>query len=230
MSPPLHLALFVLLPLVLAARLLVPPRPALLEVTHGVLRFCLGFAKTSLLVLPLWHLSALVVRGGPASLSVGVAWMGLLALMLSQFFLLTSLADWLAGLGGMLGLRVPEALQETLNLRRFTGGGKLMYVLPLMLGLAVLSLVLQTLPAGDTWSHVQALYAAPPRSVASAFQEARVWSDYHVITLLAGLACFLALPHSRDFLRQPERWKAVLCLSLFALAIALYWTRNSPVT
>ena len=77
----LHHCLFVLLPLALVARWAIRPRPAVLDVAPGVMRFCLGIGKGVLLVMPLWHLAVMILHGGPESLSTGVAWMGFLALL-----------------------------------------------------------------------------------------------------------------------------------------------------
>lgn len=224
-----HHALFVLLPLALAARQIIKPRPSPQEVAHGALRFCLGFAKWALLVSPLWHLSGLILRGGVESLTTGMAWIGLLAQILVMQFVFTGTGDVLAGLGGMLGFKPAEAMQEVLTLRRFTQG-RHTRLLPLLALLALVGMVLQTLPSIEIWPHLKALAVSPPRTVATVFQEARAWSDYHVITLLGGLTCLIGLPHSRDFLREPAPWKAVVCLAFFVLAVAIEWTRNAPMS
>lgn len=217
-----------LLPLVLAARLAIKPRPAILPVAQGVMRFCLGFAKTALLVLPLWHLSSIVLGGAPEGLSTGVAWLSLLARMLALHFAFTGLGDLIAGLGGMLGVQIPDATQEVFTLRRLTHGSYLRLLL-LLLVLALLSMLLQTLAPAAVWAHLKALFVTSPRTIASVFQEARVWTDYHVVTMLGGLACLIGIPHSKDFLRAAAPWKGVICLCFFALAVAIQWTRNAPL-
>ena len=118
----LHHALFVLLPVALAARMAVRPCPATADVAQGVMRFCLGIGKWVLLIDPLWHLSAIVLRGGPESLSVSVTWMGFLALLLSLHFIFSAVGDLMAGLGGMLGFKVSDKFLETLTMRPVTGG------------------------------------------------------------------------------------------------------------
>lgn len=222
--PTVHHLLFVLLPAALAARAFIQPKLDVLDVAQGVMRFCLGFAKWVLLVSPLWSLSSMVLRGGVESLSAGVAWMGFLALMTGLHFLFTGTGDVIAGLGGLFGFKVADAAQEILTLRRFTQGR-----LPhLLAGLIVLTISV-TLAQG-TWQPLKALFAPAPRSIATVFQEARVLTDFHVVTLLAALASFIALPHSRDFLRTPLPWKAALCLPAFFLAMVMLWTRVAPIS
>jgi len=219
----------VLLPLALVARWAIRPRPAVLEVAQGVMRFCLGIGKSVLLVMPLWRLAAMMLRGGPESLSTGVAWMGFLALLLSLHFICTATGDVIAGLGGMLGFKVADKLQEALTLRRFTGGSW-PRLLGLLVAMTVLGMLLQTAAPADTWLHLKALYAAPPKTIATVFQESRVWTDFHVITMVAALACLIGLPHSRDFLRVAAPWKGTLCLSVFLLAVAMLWTHAAPMS
>lgn len=225
----LHYLLFVLLPVALAVRLCIRPRPATLVVAHGVMRFCLGFAKWVLLVDPLWHLAAMVFRGGPESLSGSVAWMGFLGLLLSLHFAFTAVGDLLAGLGGLFGFKVPEPVQEALTWRRFTQG-KWLRLIALLVALTILGVLLQTASLGDAWLHLQALFVAPPRTVATLFQQARVWTDFHALTMAAALACLIGLPHSRDFLREPAPWKATFCFLLFTLAAAMLWTHAAPMS
>lgn len=219
----LHHVLFVLLPVALAARFFVKPRPDVLPVAQGVMRFCLGFAKWVLLVSPLWHLSSLVLHGGPDSLSTGVAWMGFLALMLSLFFIFTAAGDTITGLGGMLGFKVADETQEMFTLRKLTQGK----FIRLLIMLLVLTIVVAL--AQGAWQPLKALFVPAPRSIATVFQEARVWTDFHVVTMIAALACFIALPHSRDFLRVPLPWKAAFCLPVFFLAMVMLWTRVAPM-
>lgn len=222
--PTAHHLLFVLLPLALAARMAVRPRPATLDVARGVMRFCLGFGKWVLLFDPLWHLASLVLRGGDASLSAGVAWMGFLALMLALHFIITAAGDLTAGLCGMFGVRLAEEMEVMFTLRSITQG-KITRHLLLLVVLAALGTL-----AHGTWLPLKALFAPMPRSIATVFQESRVWTDFHVITMIAAFACLLGLPYSRDFLRVPLPWKAVVCLLTFLLAAVMLWTRVSPIS
>ncbi|MFN0076593.1 MAG: hypothetical protein ACKVY0_08975 [Prosthecobacter sp.] len=225
----LHHVLFLLLPIALTARMVIKPRPVALDVAQGVMRFCLGFGKWVLLVDPLWHLSTIVLRGGPDSLSTSVAWMGFLALLLSLHFFFTAAGDLLAGLGGMLGFAVPDKIQDALTLQRLTQG-KLIRLLVVLLVMTVLGVLLQTLSLGDTWLHLEAMFASPARTIATVFQQARVWTDYHAVTMFAALACLIGLPHSRDFLRVPAPWKGTICLSVFLLAVVMLWTHAAPMS
>ena len=228
MFPTVHHLLFVLLPLALAARLAIKPRPDRVQVALGMMRFCMGFAKTALLVIPLWHLHRMILNGGPESQTVGVAWIGLLALMLVLHFAFTGAGDLLAGLGGMLGLKVPDSVQEIFTLRRFTKGS-LIRLIPLLLVLALAGTVLQSLPLDESWAHIKALFEKQPKTVATAIQEVRAWADYHMLTMLGALTCLFGLPHSRDFPQPQASWKAAVCLLVFAFAVALQWTRNAPL-
>ncbi|MBN8417497.1 MAG: hypothetical protein J0L73_01130 [Verrucomicrobia bacterium] len=225
----LHHLLFVLLPVSLAVRLYVKPRPAATDVANGITRFCLGIGKWVLLVNPLWHLATVVFGGGPESLGTSVAWMGFLGLLLSLHFACTAAGDVIAGAGGMLGFRVAEQVQEVLTLRRFTQG-KWVRLIGFLLVITVIGALVQTASFGDTWLHLKALYAPPPLSVATLLQQARVRTDFNVLTIFAGLVCLIGLPHSRDFLREPAPWKATICLLIFTFAVAMLWTHAAPMS
>ena len=225
----LHHLLFVLLPVAWTARFYVKPRLATLDVAQGVMRFCLGFGKWVLLVDPLWHLATMVFRGGPESLGTSVAWMGFLGLLLSLYFAFTATGDVIAGLGGMFGFRVAEPVQEALTLRRFTQG-KWLRLIILLLVVTVIGALVQTASFGDTWLHLKALFAPPPRTTATLLQQVRVRTDFHVLTIAAALVCLIGLPHSRDFLREPAPWKATICLLTFAFAVAMLWTHVAPMS
>ena len=199
----LHHLLFVLLPVALAVRFYIKPRPATLDVAQGVLRFCLGIGKWVLLVDPLWHLATVVFRGGPESLGTSVAWMGFLGLMLSLHFVLTAADDVIAGLGGMFGFKVGEQVQDAL---------------------------VQTASFSDSWLHLKALFAPPPQTAATLLQQARVRTDFHVLTIVAALICLIGLPHSRDFLREQAPWKATSCILTFIFAVAMLWTHAAPMS
>lgn len=224
MFPTVHHLLFVLLPVALAARAVIKPKPDVLDVAQGGMRFSLGFAKWALLVSPLWDLSSMVLRGGAESLSAGVAWMGFLALMMSLCFFFTATGDVIAGLGGLFGFKVADATQEIFTLRKFTHGK----FLRLLAGLVVLAVI--AMLAQGAWRPLKALFVPAPHSIATVFQEARVLTDFHVVTMLAALASFIGLPHSRDFLRAPLPWKAALCFPAFFLAAVILWTRVAPIS
>ncbi len=225
----LHHLLFVLLPVALTVRMCVKPRPATLDVAHGVTRFCLGFGKWVLLVDPLWHLATMVCRGGPESLSAGVAWMGFLSLLMSLYFAFTATGDVLAGLGRMFGFKVADSVQEALTWRRFTQG-KLLRLSVLLLVLTLLIVLLQTASFGGTWLHLQAMFVPPSATIVNSLQQARVRTDFHVLTLFFGLVCLIGLPHSRDFLREPAPWKATLCILTFTFAVAMLWAHAAPIS
>lgn len=224
MFPTVHHLLFVLLPVALAARAVIKPKPDVLDVAQGGMRFSLGFAKWALLVSPLWHLSSMVLRGGVESLSAGVAWMGFLALLMSLYFAFTATGDVIAGLGDLLGFKVADAMQEIFMLRKFTKG-KFVRLLAMLNVLAVIAMLTQ-----GAWRPLKALFVPAPHSISTVFQEARVLTDFHVVTLLAALASFIALPYSRDFLRTLLPWKAALCLVAFFLAAVMLWTRVAPIS
>ncbi len=225
----LHHLLFVLLPVALTVRLYVKPRPATTDVANGITRFCLGIGKWVLLVDPLWHLATMTFRGGPESLGTSVAWMGFLGLLLSLHFACTAAGDVIAGLGGMFGFKVAEPVQEVLTLRRFTRGNWLRLIV-LLLAITVIGALVQTASFGDTWLHLKALFATPTRTIPTLIQQARVRTDFHVLTIFAALVCLIGLPHSRDFLREPAPWKATICLLIFTFAVAMLWTHAAPMS
>lgn len=225
--PSLHHLLFVLLPVALTVRLYVGPRPDSLVMAEGVLRFCLGIGKWVLLAAPLWHLALVVAHGGPDSLGTSIAWMGFLGTLLSLHFACTGAGDVLAGLGGMFGFTVPDSIQDTLSLRRPTAG-KWYWHLALLLAATVIVLIWQTGSWKDAWLHLQSLYEPPRQTYATLLQQTRVRTDFHVLTIIAGLACLYGMPHSRDFLRVGAPWKATACLVTFFLAMAMLWTHAAP--
>jgi hypothetical protein len=225
----LHHLLFVLLPVALTVRLYVKPRPAAHDVANGIARFCLGIGKWVLLVDPLWHLATMTFRGGPESLGTSVAWMGFLGLLLSLHFAFTAAGDVIAGMGGMLGFKVAEPVQEVMTLRRFTQGNWLRLMV-LLLVITVIGALVQTASFGDTWLHLKALFEPPTRTIPTLIQQARVRTDFHVLTIFAALVCLIGLPHSRDFLREPAPWKATICLFIFTFAVAMLWTHAAPMS
>jgi hypothetical protein len=225
----LHHLLFVLLPVALTVRLFIQPRPSTLDVAHGVTRFCLGFGKWVLLVVPLWHLATMVLCGGPESLSAGVAWMGFLGLLISLYFAFTATGDVITGLGRMFGFKVSDSVQEVLTWRRLTQG-KLLRLMVLLVALTLLGVLLQTASFGDTWQYLQAMFVPPSATIVNSLQQARVRTDFHVLTLFFSLVCLIGLPHSRDFLREPAPWKATLCILTFTFAVAMLWAHAAPIS
>lgn len=226
MSFAVHSLIFVCLPLAWGARLLLGPPLELQSAVRGAMRFCLGFGKWMLLVAPLWHLTAMVGAAAPESLSKGVLWLGLLARMLCLHFAFTGLADVLAGLRDLFGIQEAEATRPMPLRRCFTEGSLLRWVGVLFF----LSLCGQLIQAGADgfWQQTKALFLPVARTATSGFLEACVWTDFHVLTLIAALASFAGMPHSRDFVRTPAVWKAVLCLLVFAWAAAMFWTHVAP--
>jgi hypothetical protein len=219
-----HHFLFVLLPVALAVRMVIQPRPAVLDVAQDVMRFCLGLGKWVLLFEPLAHLASLVLRGGADSLSASVAWMGFLSLMLALHFLVTAAGDLTSGFCGMFGIRLAEEMEVMFTMRSLNQGKITRHLL-----LLIILTALGTLAHGS-WLPLKALFAPAPRSIATVFQEARVWTDFNVVTMLAALACCIGLPYSRDFLRVPAPWKAAVCISVFFLAVLMLWTRVAPMS
>lgn len=227
--PTAHQLLFVLLPLALAARMAVKPKPALLPMAQGAMSFCLGFGKFALLVSPLWHLSSIVSASGPESLGKGIVWMGFLSRLLSLHFTCTGIEDLVNGLGGLFGFKIAGKAQDALLTWRRVTQGKFVRWLAVLVILALCVHLLQATPV-DVWLQMKAMFASPPRTVTSVLQEACVWTDFHVLTMLAALACFLGLPYSREFLRVPAVWKAVVCFLTFLLAVAMLWTHVAPMS
>ena len=103
-------------------------------------------------------------------------------------------------------------------------------LIALLIAITVLGMLLQTLSLTDTWLHLKALFVPPAKTIATAFQQARVWTDFHVITMFAALACLIGLPNSGDFLRERAAWKGTVCLSIFLLAMAMLWAHASPMS
>lgn len=218
--------LLLLMPVMLATRMAIKPRPAALDEATGVLRFSLGHAKWVLLTLPLMHLSQMIWHSDSQCWSPVVAWVGLLAGVMTFYFGVTGTADLLAGCQFMLRSKTMDRTAKTALLNRFidrSTPGLLLRVIPA----ALLTLVLAT-GVDRLAPYLHSLISTRTKMAVTVFQEARVLSDIHVVTMIAALACLIGLPRSDVFLRQPQRWKAVICLCLLGLSIAMLWTREVP--
>jgi len=214
------------MPVILAARWFIQPRPATLDVAAGVMRFSLGHAKWVLLVLPLMHLSQMIWRSDSQCWSTAVAWVGLLVGVLTLYFCVTGTADFVASFWLMLGSKTTDGTANTGPLERLIHRSTpqlLIRVLPAAFLTLVLATGLERLP-----DFLHSLISTRTKTAFTVFQEARVLSDFHVVTIVAALACLIGLPRSHVFLRQPQRWKAVICLCLLVLSIAVLWTREVP--
>ena len=225
---PTALQLLLFLPVVLAGLWLVRPRPDAKDAAAGVMRFSLGYAKWVLLVSPLYHLSAMILCGTAETVSTGLAWMLLPAFALTLYFLITGADDLVTGSLGMLGLQTPERLRKVLAFHFFTRGRHNRFLIVIgiltLLGLPVVSSF-----HGDAGLFLRALAVSTPvGNPAAVFQQARAWSNFNLIIVVAALFCAFGLPRTDDFLRQPLRWKGVVCLSLFALSVVMLWTRGIP--
>ncbi len=78
--------------------------------TDGVRRFCTGFAMKVLIANQMSVIAdaAFDLSGNPASLSVGLAWLGALAYSLQIFFDFAGYSSMAIGLGKMFGFDLPE--------------------------------------------------------------------------------------------------------------------------
>lgn len=225
---PTALQLLLLLPVVLAGLWLVRPRPEAKDAAAGVMRFSLGYAKWVLLVEPLYHLVGVVFDGGAESVSTSTAWMGFLAYGLTLHFLSTGTVDLATGLTCMFGLKTPETLRQALTFHAFTKSRRPRFLLVIFL-LTMVGVLLKSSSHGDAGLFLMPLIVLSPAGTAAAvFQQARAWSNFNLIIVVAALFCAFGLPRTDDFLRQPLRWKGVLCLSLFALSVVMLWTRGIP--
>lgn len=220
------LQLLLFLPVVLAGLWLVRPKPSAKDAAAGVMRFSLGYAKWVLLVHPLYELSAMILGGTAETVSTVLAWMLLPAFALTVYFLITGAGDLITGSLGMLGIRAPEWLGKVLTFHFFTQGrhNRFLVVIGILtlLGLPVVSSFY-----GDAGLFLRALAVSTPvGNPLAVFQQARAWSNFNLIIVVAGSFCALGLPRTDDFLRQPVRWKGTVCLSLFALSVVMLWTRG----
>lgn len=221
------LQLLLLLPVVLTAHWLVRPMPSALESAPGVMRYCLGFAKWALLAEPMGQLVRVVYDGGAESVSTGTAWMGFLAYGLTVHFLCTGLDDLVTGLAGMLGLKTPKKLRDVLSFHAFTQGRPSRFLLVVLM-ITIAGVMLKSSSHGDAGLFLMPLVVSSPAgTVAAVFQQTRALADFHVITIVAGLVCAAGMPRTDVFLQQPQLWKGVLSLSLFALSVAMLWTKGA---
>lgn len=218
--------MFVLLPLALVARMLMGALWESPSAVSGGMRLSIGFGKWVLLVSPLGHLAEMVAAAASDSLSCGVVWLGLLARLLCLHFAVTGFADVLCGIRDLFGSKGSDAACRLPFLRDLTERKMLHWVAVLLL----LALGGQLIQAGGIgfWQQTKALFMSAPRTAASAFLEAWVWTDFHVLTLVAALASFAALPPARLLVRTPTVWKAVGCLLLWLFAAAMFWTHAAP--
>jgi len=220
-SPNLHHALFVLLPLLLAVAVVLRRGGDAVTRAHASMRLCLGVAKWVLLVVPLWRFAMVVLENGPQNVSCGAAWACVLALSLCLGLLFSSAGDVSAGIGAWLGIPTPPLFEKALTVKRKS-------LLLLFAAASVVMLVVTRSPA-DVALHLKALILPPVRSYAVSFQEVRVWTDLHILTLIAAPAVFFLAPPSADFLRVWKPWKAFWCLGVFVLAVVMLWTQISPI-
>ena len=220
-SLSLHHLLFVLLPLALAASAALKRPCDIREQTRGALRFCVSVVKVVLLVIPLAQLGMLVLNAGSADLSNSVAWVCVVAVTMSLAFASSALVDALVGLRGLFGIGTRMALLE----RRVARPRKL--AICLLISFPVMLLLGGTISA--VGHLVQTLVKSRQPTIAIWFNEARVWSNFHVVTLIGALAAFFGMPRSDDFLREWKPWKSKLCLTGFAVAAAVLWTRYTPM-
>ncbi len=220
-SLSLHHLLFVLLPLALAASAALKRPCDIREQTRGALRFCVSVVKVVLLVIPLAQLGMLVLNAGSADLSNSVAWVCVVAVTMSLAFASSALVDAVVGLRGLFGIESRLAILErrVARSRRLAAFLAASFPAMLLLGGTV-----------DEVGHlVKTLVTSRQPTIAIWFNEARVWSNFHVVTLIGALAAFFGMPRSDDFLREWKPWKNKLCLTGFAVAAAVLWTRYTPM-
>jgi hypothetical protein len=196
------------LPLVLLVLATVKATPEPVVLAQAALRYGVGVTKWLLLVSPLWETVMLVLRGGPENLGLGMAWVAYLSCTMGLFFAISSVRDLTVWF-------FPTASRGISTLRWLCG---LLLITPLVL-LAV------TQSPQHVGQVLWAMWAAPKPTVAILFQEARVLSNFHVMTLVAALAVFFGVPHVGEFLRVVTPKKAAACLMGLTLALALFWTR-----
>lgn len=221
-SLSLHHLLFVLLPLALAATAaLKRPRDVRVQ-TLGALRFCVSVVKVVLLVIPLARLGMLVLAAGPEDLSCSVAWVCVVAVTMALAFATSALGDAVAGLCGLFGIERRMALLE-----RCFGHWRL---LPVFLVASFPAMLLLGGTLDEVGRLIRTLVTSRTPTIAIWFNEARVWSNFHVVTLAGALAAFFGMPRSADFLREWKPWKSRLCLAGFAVAAAVLWTRYTPMS
>ena len=220
-SPNLHHALFVLLPLLLAGAVVLRRGGDAVTRAHASMRLCLGVAKWVLLVVPLWRIAMLVLQNGPQNVSCGAAWACVMALSLCLALLFSSAGDVSAGIGGWLGIPTPLLFEKALTVKRES--------LLLLLAAATGVMLAVTRSPAEVALHLKALILPPVRTHAVLFQEMRVWTDMNILTLIAAPAVFFLAPASADFLRVWRPWKAFWCLGVFILAVVMLWTQISPI-
>lgn len=222
MSQVLTAFLFILLPLLLVLRKVVLRGGDVIAEAHAALRFCLGTAKLLLLVIPLSEIALLVLQSGAVNASLGTAWLGLLSSFIGLALLGTAAVDVSAGLGGLFGLRAAPATESP----PMPAKKKAALLLAMSLGLTLAI----TASLAEFGSFLKGLIIAPPKTIAVLFQNARVWTNYHILVFAAAAATHFLMPATREFLRIWRPWKATWSLGIFALAVVMLWTRISPVT
>lgn len=166
----LHLLLFILLPLALTLRAALHRNGDVLTESTSALYFCLGIAKSVLLVIPLMRISLLILHAGAANVSLSAAWVCVLALALFIGLFISSLRDVATGLSGLFGVR-PSTIEKKAPLSR---SRTLLMLLGVVLGM-MLALTLSL----SEWAHfIKALIWPPPRSISVLIQDARVWNNF----------------------------------------------------
>ena len=220
MTFSLHHALFVALPILLAGAVVLRRGGDAVTRAQASMRLCLGVSKWVLLVVPLWRIAMLVLENGPQNVSCGAAWAGLLSVSVCLGLLFTSAGDVSAGLGGWLGVPTPPLFEKALTVKRKS--------LALLVLASILVMLAVTRSPVQTALFLKALIVPPVRSYAVLFQEMRVWTDLHILTLAAGAAVFFLAPPSASFLTIWRPWKGWWCLGVLVLAVVMLWTQISP--
>lgn len=82
------------------------------HLSSGAKRFCLGLAKKVLLADLAGELWAVIESGGLDHISLGTAWMGILAFAFRMYFTYSGYADMAVGLGSCLGFTYPESFDH----------------------------------------------------------------------------------------------------------------------
>ena len=96
------------------------PRCTIDDVYQGSIRFCVGLAKKVLLADPMGAVANPIFAMDISNLTVGYAWLGIIAYTMQIYLDFSGYSDMAIGVGRILGFRIPENFNRPYYSQNFT--------------------------------------------------------------------------------------------------------------